>query len=186
MTDEEKKLIGSLIRLASPENPANRDRAALAALRTGLGKRPGEAPRMFPYVSPYLKGDRGPAVEAAFLTAALFASHPENADNGSLGTALRRAVAAKHGEEGVEKRLAAALDADREDLPCHLAGLVGLCESARVPINWFGFLDDVKVLLSDWDDLNDPTRPARDAVRMKWARHFWRAAESNAPNGDIS
>ncbi len=178
MTDEEKKLIGSLLRLASAENPANRDRGALAALRSGLGKGPGEAPRMFPYVSPYLKGDRGPSVEAAFLTASLFASHPENASGGSLGSALHKAVDAKHGQEGVEKRLAAALDADPEDLPRHLAGLVSLCASAGVPINWFGFLDDVKLLLSDWSDRDNPSRPARDVVRMRWARLFWRGADS--------
>lgn len=196
MTEKEKKLIGNLIRLASPEDPSRRDRGALAALRSGLGKQPGEAPRMFPLLSPYLEGEYGPGVATAFLTGALFGSHPEHAQEfrgvrlGSLGSSLWCATLrpqnpkGKHGEEGVEARLASALDADAEDLPRHLSGLVSLCASAGVPINWFGFLDDVKLLLSDWPDPDDPSRPARDIVRMRWARHFWRGTDSDSKPQD--
>ena len=133
----------------------SKDRGALAALRTGVGKRPGEAGRMFPYVAPFLPEatTSGPRVEAAFLTAALCATHPAHANVGSLGASLRKATkrpdntGGKHGAEGMEARLTAALDAHSEDLPHHLEGLVSLCASAGVPIDWHQFQWDVAGLL---------------------------------------
>lgn len=155
------------------------DRAALAALRTGLGKRPGHAPRMYPIVAPFLFSDEGPRVTAAFLTAALFASHPEHAEVGSLGASLWRATKrdenpnGKHGEDGVEARFAAALDADPEDLPRHLESLVSLCESAGAPIDWHCFYWDVATLLGD-DDARQIT------TRTRWAREFWRGPKKDS------
>src|SRR5579872_5368279 len=132
---KEYPLVTRLIELARKE-----DRGALAALRTGLGKPPGAAGRMLPIVAPFLSSDEGPATRAAFITAALFAKHPKHAEIGSLGASLWKATKregvnpdGKHGEAGVEARFAAALDADPEDLPRHLDGLVSLCESAGEP-----------------------------------------------------
>src|ERR687886_2267464 len=52
------------------------DRAALAALRRGLGKAVGDAPEMYPYVVPAL-GDVDERQERPFyLIASLFALHP--------------------------------------------------------------------------------------------------------------
>jgi len=52
------------------------DRAALAALRRGLGKRPGEVAGPLPYVVPWLtSGDSPWAEECYFLVGALFALH---------------------------------------------------------------------------------------------------------------
>ncbi len=153
-------------------------RAALAALRTGLGKKPGHAPRMYPIVAPFLFSDEGPRVTAAFLTASLFASHPEHAEVGSLGSSLWRATKrdanpnGKHGEAGVEARFAAALDADPEDLPRHLEGLVSLCESAGAPIDWHRLYWDVATLLGD-----DDARQIR--TRTRWAREFWRGPKND-------
>jgi CRISPR type I-E-associated protein CasA/Cse1/CRISPR type I-E-associated protein CasB/Cse2 len=121
-------LVNRLIELARKE-----DRGALSALRTGLGKAPGAAPRMLPIVAPFLMSDEGPATRAAFVTAALFGKHPEHASSGSLGASLWKATKreginpdGKHGESGVEARFTAALDADPEDLARHLEGLVSL------------------------------------------------------------
>lgn len=158
------------------------DRGTLAALRTGCGKPPGTAARMFPIVAPFLTGDDGPSTHAAFITAALFAKHPEHASVGSLGYSLWKATRSsanpngKHGEEGVERRFVAALDAHPEDLYRHLEGLVSLCQSASVPIDWHRFYRDVRALLSDWTDKENPTRLVRDKVRMRWARDFWRGS----------
>lgn len=144
------------------------DRAALAALRTGVGKAPGESSRMFPFVARFLPDgiSIGPRVQAVFLTASLFGMHSESANSGNLGHALRAATTKKHGEEGVTSRLTAALDADPEDLPHHLVGLVTLCESAGVPLNWNQFLWDVQDLLGD-----DEVR--RNRTRLQWAKGFW-------------
>jgi CRISPR type I-E-associated protein CasB/Cse2 len=113
-------------------------------------------------------------MRAAFVTAALFAKHPEHAQIGSLGASLWNATKregvnpdGKHGEAGVESRFAALLDADPEDLPRHLEGLVSLCESARVPIDWHQFYKDLRGLLGQNEGYQ--TR-----IRTRWARDFWR------------
>lgn len=178
--DERKHEVALVIRLLDLK--ANQERGALAALRTGLGKRPGTAARMFPIVAPFLTANDGPSTQAAFLTAALFASHPEHAEIGSLGASLCKATKrednpnGKHGEAGVEARFAAALDADAEDLPRHVEGLVSLCESAGVPINWHRFYWDIRTLLDEDED-------KRTRTRIRWAREFWQGPRKQATEG---
>jgi len=177
-TSKTVPLVDQLIRLKQKE-----DRAALAALRTGLGKQPGRAPRMIPLVARYLQSDEGPRVTAAFLTAALFASHPEQADIGSLGASLWQATKSdsnpngKHKEAGMEIRLIAAIDADSEDLPRHLEALVSLCKSAGAPIDWHRFYWDVATLLGD-------DEKKQVIVRTRWAREFWRGPNSSNNNSN--
>lgn len=173
-SSHEAPLVKRLIELAKKE-----DRAALAALRSGAGKRPGSAPRMLRILAPYLRSDEGPWVEAAFLTAALFAGHSHHADVGTLGVSLRLAVRDRHREPGVEARFVAALDAHPEDLARHLAGLVSLCESAGVPIDWHRFYWDTGTLLSDDED-------RRIRTRTRWARDFWRGATSDQDENDTT
>lgn len=156
------------------------DRGSLAALRSGLGKPPGTVARMFPIVAPFLHANDGPSTHAAFLTAALFASHPDHQDGGTLGSSLWRATKrdsnphGKHGEAGVEARFAAALDANPEDLQRHLEGLVALCESGSAPIDWNRLYWDIRSLLGD-----DEVR--RNATRIRWARDFWQGPREQAP-----
>ncbi len=52
------------------------DRGALAALRRGLGKQPGAAPEMFPYLAPWTQHEHGWGEECMYLVASLFALHP--------------------------------------------------------------------------------------------------------------
>ena len=125
---------------------------------------------MFPLIARYLPPDiqGGPQMEAVFLTASLYAYHRkhDSVKVKSLGDSLRRAVEDKHGEQGVEARLAAALDAHPDDLPRHLQGLVTTCESAGAAINWYAFYDDVRRLLGNHEE-------SRNRVRLRWAREFW-------------
>lgn len=152
------------------ELSAKGDRGALAALRSGLGKPPGSAVRMLPLVAPFLESDHGPRFQAAFVIASLFAMHPVHAEAGSLGASLRRAVRDKHNDQGVEARLVAALDADPEDLPRHLQGLISLCQSANAPVDWHALYWDLCDLLGDQEG-------AREQVRVRWARDFWHKEE---------
>jgi len=173
-------LVNRLIELARRE-----DRGALAALRTGLGKPPGAAARMLPIVAPFLTSDEGPATRAAFITAALFARHPMHAAGGSLGASLWKATkradnpGGKHGESGVEARFAAALDADPEDMPRHLDGLISLCESAGAPIDWHRFHLDVRGLLGHNEDY-------QIRIRTRWARDFWRGPTESDKSSETS
>jgi len=174
----EIRLVTRLIELAKRE-----DRGALAALRSGVGKPPGSAPRMLPIVAPYISADEGASTSAAFITSALFATHPEHGAVGSLGASLwlatERAVnlKGKHREAGVETRLAAALDAEPEDLPPHLEGLVSLCASAGVSIDWHRFFRDVSGLLGKNEGY-------QIRIRTRWARDFWRGPEKPTKDGD--
>ena len=169
-TQEETPLVNFLLDLERRQ-----DRGALAALRSGIGKRPGEASRMFPYIARFLSagGERSAQVQVVFLTSALFASHRSHAKVGNLGSSLRRAVTAKHGEEGVASRLTAALDADPEDLARHITGLVTLCDSAGAPIDWTRFYFDTISLHQEDED-------RRNKTRLDWARGFWGLPQETA------
>jgi len=74
----DEQLIQALHKLAPPRAPNGKDRtnrAALAALRRGLGQTPGAAPEMFRYLHElaWVRPDRE---NDAFLVASLFAWHP--------------------------------------------------------------------------------------------------------------
>jgi len=179
------------------------ERAALAALRRGLGRRPGEVPAMFPYVAPFIhESDSEWREDAYYLVAALFALHqlPWEGDEAgpwrrNLGASFRilsdkkqKGVAQKpdqgngdkqeHNPGGrnaaVEKRFTVLLGSHREDLPEHLRHAVALLKSEDVPIDWALLLHDVQSWDLDW-------RP----VQREWARGFWGAQQDwSSADGD--
>lgn len=138
---------------------------------------------MLPIVAPFLTADTTPATRAAFIISALFAKHPEHGEVRTLGASLRRSVKhegnpeGKHGLEGVEARFAAALDAHPDDLPRHLEGLVSLCESAGVPIDWHQLYRDVRGLLGQNEE-------HQKRIRTRWAREFWRGPSHDVESED--
>jgi CRISPR type I-E-associated protein CasB/Cse2 len=164
-------LIKDLLALQEP-----RKGAVLAALRTGVGKAPGEAPRMLPFMALYLSSadPTNSNVLALFTVASLYAKNPSFAESVSLGRALWNSVAprGKHGQAGVESRLVAAIDADPEDLPRHLDGLISLCASANVGLDWFKLRWDIYHLL-------DKDEQRRDRVRLSLARDFWQGDQAD-------
>ena len=156
------------------------DRAALAALRRGLGKPPGTVPEMFPYVEPFIPAGTYPdRVEAAYLVASLFGLHPHHGPpSEGAGTWQERGFGAslarvRHREgsneddEGVARRFGALLNANREALPTHLRHLVTLLHSRspETPIDYDRLFDDV----AHWD-------AADRWVQRNWAAGFWRPA----------
>jgi CRISPR system Cascade subunit CasB len=153
------------------------DRAALAALRRGLGKQPGEAPQMFPVLIPMLPPGRLSFWDesCAYTVAALFAMHPaiwQEKTNGrrtrNLGASLRR-FRETTDSEGPERRLVALLNSDREDLAEHLRGVVALLRSEDVRVDWQQLTYD----LLAWD------RSGRE-VQRRWATSFWAQVEQSA------
>src|SRR4051794_31643365 len=74
----DEQLIQALQNLAPPRAPNEKDRtnrAALAALRRGLGQTPGAAPEMFRYVRELARVSLDREKDA-FLVASLFGWHP--------------------------------------------------------------------------------------------------------------
>jgi CRISPR system Cascade subunit CasB len=135
-----------------------KDRAALAHLRRGLGKKMG-TPEMLPYVVPYLP-DAVRDHERYFLIAALFAMHPDKAPpDFSLGSAFRRMW---KGSDSIEKRFTNLLSTEAEDIGNHLRHAVSLAKSRNVPIDYHQLLYDLK----NWD------HPDR-FVQLRWAKDFW-------------
>ncbi|MBT9258210.1 MAG: type I-E CRISPR-associated protein Cse2/CasB [Clostridiales bacterium] len=140
------------------------DRAALAALRRGLGRPPGTVPEMFPYVIPFLPRELGLQEEATYYTlAALFALHPSHTYRGNMGDHMAQA-AYKGNREAVERRFVALLAARSEDLPERLRQTIGFLKAQEVRVNW----DALFSALRYWNHSNYGAR-----IRREWARAFW-------------
>lgn len=143
------------------------DLGALAALRRGLGRAPGEASEMYPYVVPYLPPAKHDE-DAYFLIAALFAWHrrdwqtSDNETDRCFGASYRK-LWDETESDSTERRFVALLNARSEDLPEHLRHAVGLLKSKEIAINWLELLRDVL----RWDSESR-------IVQRKWARAFWR------------
>lgn len=159
------------------------DRAALAALRRGLGHEPGAVPEMYPYVEPFLAADASRARVAAFyLVASLFGLHPVHAEGpggyaarqGFGGTlrAIRLRPESQDEDTGVARRFTALLECDRDALSVHLRHLVSLLRSRAdsVPIDYRRLWRDILA----WDS---PDR----RVQRGWAGGFWGQREDETP-----
>ncbi len=139
------------------------DRAALAALRRGLGLPPGAAPQMFPYVEPRLPQQRSQKQEnACYLIASLFALHPALGGKGNMGDHFRKADPEGKGKDALERRFTILLAAHPEDLPDYLRQAVSFLKSKDVPMDWNELFWDVLA----WDDEDR-------RVQKRWARGFW-------------
>jgi CRISPR system Cascade subunit CasB len=152
------------------------NRAALAALRRGLGKSPGGVAEMFPYVMPFIGEHLSMQRQNDyFLVASLFAAHqltwtPTGGSerDSNLGASFRR-LRAVTDSGSIEKRFVALLNAEREDLPDHLRHAISLLKAHDTPVHWAQLLRD----LTWWDS-------ERRSVQRDWARAYWRS-ESSPP-----
>jgi len=149
----------------------NDDRAALAALRRGLGQRPGETMELYPYVVPYTQGLQYTSDENAYyIIASLVGLHPTpgwQRGDGKQLTNLGASLALLKDDSGdsLERRFVALLNAHADDLPEHLRQAISLLKSKDKPVNWLRLLRDLK----QWD------REDRRVQRL-WAKGFWREA----------
>ncbi len=146
------------------------DRAALAALRRGLGNAPGETPDMYPYVVAAIPREVGPDQEAPYyLVASLFALHPnirsrDDAPHANLGDSMAQLSHAVDGD-GPERRFVALLNAPIEPLDAfaqHLRHAVSLLRAHDIVIDWAQLLTDIR----HWPREHRP-------VQQAWARSFW-------------
>lgn len=156
-SDWKERFIGHLEKLREQE-----DRRALAILRRGAGRQPGNAFEMAPLVVPWVPEDRY-LEDGAFLVAALFALHPAPDGKGTLGKAFARIAT---DSESIEQRFTALLNCNREDLPLHLRQAISLLHGKEVPVDWGQLLRDVL----GWDHESR-------YVQRNWSRDFWRSRE---------
>jgi CRISPR system Cascade subunit CasB len=141
------------------------DRAALAKLRRGLGKKPGQAPEMFPFVIPFVHQTKGSwQEEVHYMVASLFGFHPESTTEGNMGKHFAQLRNQMPDATATERRFTALLAAHPEELDVYLRQAVGLLKSKEIPINWHRLMWDIL----SW---NDPEKRVR--VHKWWAGEFW-------------
>ena len=145
-----------------------RDRGALAILRRGLTKRPGQAPEMYRFVEPWLQGEQsGWTQDSYYLIAALFASHPTSLDDDArrptnLGASFARMAPTDEQRQSIEHRFTVLLNSSQEDLHVHLRQAISLLKAKGTPVDWALLLRDIR-----WWDHEDRW------VQRSWARAFW-------------
>lgn len=171
-----RDFVGELYRLADEGNKDPTRRGTLAALRRGLGKPPGLAPEMHPFVVPLLPDGANPSTDANYyLIASLFAWHPApDPQRSNLGGSFAR-IEPTEMNPSIERRFMALLGCDAERLPYHLRQAIGLLRAKNIAVNWHELLVDVR----DWEN------PERK-VQRRWARAFWgaRRRETEVPEAD--
>lgn len=173
-------LIAYLYGLADKQDES---RAVLAALRRGLGERPGTAVGMYRYIARHVPRESSSWVhDAHYLIAGLFALHPlpwpeprgTYASNlgGSFAELKRRVEARrkKDSDTSVEQRFTALLDAHRDDVGEHLRHAVSLLKAHNVPVDWAQLLTNVTY----WDTEDR-------GVQRRWARTFWSTPLADDP-----
>ncbi len=144
---------------------------ALAALRHGLGKMPGEAPTMFQYVIPYLPNTENKLLEIAYYTiASLFAYHPQSTEKGNMGDHLR---VLKNEDENaaLDKRFTILLATHIDDLPVYLRQATAQLKAKDIAVNWHQLIQDIL----NW---NSPQK----WVQKTWANAFWKITFPEKPN----
>ena len=147
------------------------DRAALAALRRGLGHPPGTVPDMYPYVVRFLPKDAYPGSwleQSYYLVASLYGLYPESVDSGNLGTHFAKTLDPDPERNGaIERRFTTLLTTHPDDLHFTLRQSISFLKSHEKceGINWHQLMWDLR----DW---GFPERQNR--VQKRWAGQFWR------------
>lgn len=160
---KEEPFISHLEKYVKAEN-----RAALAALRRGLGQEPGDAPGMFPYVVPFVQDWNEDDV---YMIAALFALHPSSTKFGNMGDHLR-ALARELGDDAsTERRFVQLLRMRRDTLEPRLRQHISILKAKDIAVNWHQLFTDMRC----WD------RPKRN-VQRRWAGAFWGYKSSESEN----
>ena len=169
-------------------------RAMLAKLRRGIGKPPGSMPDLWPFTLDGLPESLGRKTggptkgEWAVHTAlTLFALHQQGKDLGkscmhqegaTLGISTHRLVERPEEEDRIKHRFdAVATSQAPEEFAHHLRGIIQLLRDKGIPL-------DYSVLTEDLYRFQFPE--ARDTVRLRWGRDFYRTAnQENKSQGNV-
>ncbi len=163
---------------ALPEHPR---RAALANLRRGIGRSPGELPELWgsflqemPTEFFAQRGSPTAAEWAVYLALTLFALHQQSQDKpmcaqgAGIGQAVRRLAAGQREdpqESGAFKRFSALITSDSmEEVSHHLRGLIQLLRSEGLPL-------DYPQLAFDLFELQFPDSAPR--VKLRWGQDYF-------------
>ena len=98
-------------------------------------------------------------------------SAKEEAEFRNFGVSMKK-LAAKTGEEALERQFLALLEADTEDVPDHLERLVQRAAQEKIVINWKKFAWDIPVIMS----ANEEVKTTR---LRQWAMDYWKKDSSD-------
>ncbi len=182
-----KEFVENKIQNLLNERDTGRGKAALANLRRGVGKMPGEFPeiwRVFLEKMPeaWMRKDGVPSREewSIYITLTMFALHQQGRyhsmqlEGESLGKAIRKLVDEE--VEGDEKRVLRRFNplvtaTDMVEVSYHLRGLIQLLRSKELPL-------DYGMLAEDLFLFQIPERQSR--VQLRWGQDFYRNNTKNA------
>lgn len=164
LEDRQKSFIGYMLNLAKE---GQEERGALAELRSGLGKEPGEMARVHKHVVPYLP-DKRYNDRWYYVIATLFGSYPKHHGGRSVGAAF---LPLRKKSESIEARFVAMLNTHPDDLDDHLRHAVSLLKANDQPLDWFRLFED----LLQWDH-------PEGHVQLKWARDFYKQTSKETTN----
>ncbi len=158
-------------------------RAALANLRRGVGRRPGEFPQLYGELlqdmpqEMYSSGSKPSYAEwAVYMALTLYAMHQQgkdvktdnmNRENVSLGNAASELVADNDDTERIWKRLyAVASSDDMQEMSYHIRGLIKLLRDKDIPLDYPQLAKDLYLYqLSD---------ESAEQIRLKWGQDFYK------------
>lgn len=155
LDETQKRFIGYLMGLAKE---GHEDRGALADLRSGLGRAPGEMARVHKHVVPFLP-EKSYDDRWYYILATLFGLYPKHRSSYSLGRAFRPL---REKSDSMEARFVALLNAHPDDLDDHLRHAVSLLKTNEQPLDWYRLFED----LLQWDH-------PEGHVQLRWARDFY-------------
>jgi len=170
-----------IIKLTESKNESE-VRATLARLRRGVGKAPGSMPALWGVTmdgmpEELVSNSESPTYgEWATHTAlTLYALHQQGKDikgqgmhmeGAALGASLRKLIKDDADEVRVKRRFdAAATSEDLGEISHHMRGLVQLLKAQGIPLDYPALAEDL---------YRFQTPEARDSVRLKWGRDFYR------------
>lgn len=161
-------------------------KAALAQLRRGIGKEPGELPGLLGFVLPteeitsWREGEEM-AEKAIYTALTLYAFHQQGRENcvstglvgedtsvssrNSFGHSIRRLVRQKGNEDAVLRRFNKVLSAkDLTELAIHARGLIGLLRKENISLDYPSFAIDLY-----WFQQSDTRR----STLLKWGKDYY-------------
>ncbi len=157
-------------------------RAALANLRRGAGRRPGELPELYGELLQdmpermYTRGDKPSYAEwAVYIALTLYAMHQQskdiktdnmNRENISLGNAASLLVQDNDDTERIWKRLyVVAASDDIHHMSYHLRGLIKLLRDKDIPLDYPRLAKDLY--------LYQLSRESAERIRLSWGQDFY-------------
>jgi CRISPR system Cascade subunit CasB len=177
--DEVQRIVSSKIRWLSV--PSAQQRAALAKLRRGIGKEPGEMPEVWDITLAELPesltrrdGVATRAEQAIHVSLTLFALHQQgksetvSRSNISFGAAVRQLVTPdKSNEQAIKRRFDAAITAKEfAEFSHHARGFIQLMKANKNNI----FLDYPKFARDLYWLQNSEQRTK---IMLRWGQDFW-------------